>query len=273
MHKLARLLSSALVALAACQSAPAPVPPSPPAAPAPPPKPAEPPLALAPLAVESQALSAVTLKLSGKLGEGVTGRELAWKARIGDREAGSGTAPLAGPGDFAVPVTATFGATVEELQAYQASDTAQVTIEATVANGAASVTETRGLEVRAPRLLQTKVVNVQASKPDKDVIDLVFRFEVHNPNAWEEPLGKLEYAIAIDGKPLEKDFVPGGGEKIPPGGKLELNLTAQATADKVGKEMPKLFKQTEYGWTISGTLKSRAFTLPVELKGTMKVSR
>jgi len=272
MKKLARLLSSALVALAACQSAPAPAP-TPVATPAPPPKPAEPALTLAPLTIDTQSVSVITLKLAGKVGENVTGRELTWKAKIGDREAGSGTASLAGTGDFSIPVTATFGATVEELSAYQSSDTAQVTVEASIANGDATATETRGVEVRAPRLLQTKIVNVQASKPDKDVIDLIFRFEVHNPNAWEEPLGKLEYAIALADKTLEKDFVPGGSEKIPPGGKLELNLTAQATADKVGKEISKLFKQTEYAWTITGTLKNRTFTLPVDLKGTMKVSR
>ena len=271
MRTIPRIAAAALVALAlnGCKTAPPPAPPPPP--PPAPVKPAEPALTLTGLSTASQSLEAVTLNLAGTVGAEATGRTLSLKVTSGETVLASGTAALEKTGTFEVPVTVPFGRTPAELQPWQGSETQQLVVEASLANGDQAVTETRALTVRSPLLPSASIINVQGSK-DKDLLDVTARLKVKNPNPFDLKAGNLHYVFTIWGKTVLEDDVPVAG-RLPGSSENEFELPAQANVKTHGKEITKLLKGPEAPWTFKGTFKADGLELPVDLAGTLKLSK
>lgn len=261
---------AALLALAfalSCRSAPTPAP-APVAV-----SPAEAPLLLESLTVTGQSLEGVSLLLAGRVGAEMKARELTWKASIDGREAGGGTAALTGAGPFSVPVTASYGASAADLAAFEGSPTAHVTVEASIVEGGETLTLSRGLEIVSPRPLEARIVTVQANKPHKDVIEMTFLLEIRNPNAFEVPVGTVHYGVTLGGRPVMESDLPPASAKVPGSSESQFELPVAASAQNVGKEIGRLWKQSELDWGFQGTLQSGALAWPFKLSGSLKVSK
>jgi LEA14-like dessication related protein len=262
--------SAAFLALVtACATTPPPAPT--PVAPPPAPKVAEPALALTGLTGEGETLLGLALKLEGALAAGETARELTWKATIGEHQIGSGTVPLAGPGRFEVSLPVTFGATAADLAPFQDGETQQVLVEAAIAKGEATVTETRSVRVRSPKLPSVRIVNVQASRPDPQVLELTFLMSIVNPNPWEIRVGKVTYTATLADKTLIRSDLPLGA-KVPASSENTFEIPAEANAQNCGKDIVPMLKKGTLPWGFTGALTVGGLELPIDLQGETKVS-
>lgn len=269
MRRLTKVLSASLLALAACAGE-KPRPAEPMVA-APPPKAVEPALAIVALTTETQTIEGLVLKLDGHLGPAATGRELSWSAKAGDREVGQGKLEVAGPGDFSAPLELTFGNTMADLAPYQDSEVQQLVVEVSVATGDTAVTESRSLRVRSPRLPEAKIVHVQSSRPDRAVLEMTFLLSIKNPNPWEIRVGTVTYTVMLADKTLITSDLP-LASKVPGSSESTFEVPAAANAQNCGKDIGPMLKKPELPWAFTGGLKVGAVELPIDLKGTVKVT-
>ena len=254
-------------ALGACRTAP----PAKPAAALPPPKPLGPAFALTGLTSTTQTLSSLTLDLTGQLRPDVTAREVDWKATIGDREVGHGTAPLSGPGAFDLTLPASFGKTLQDIQPYQTSDTVTVVVKASVAAGGQKLSDERAVDIRSPLLPKVRIINVESSRPETGVLAFTFLLGIENPNPWDVRVGKLTYTSKLGDLTLPSTNLP-LESRVPGSNEMRYEISVGVNADNAGKELKTILHATDLPWTFSGTLTVGGLDVPIDLTGSTAVS-
>ena len=252
----------ALPLLAACASAPRPVPTTV--------APAAPVLSIDAASVVSQSLRGHALRVSATVTDPspVSIRLLEGEGSPEERTLASETAiPADGKVSTTLPVA--FGNDAGSLRPYQERTTVPLLVE--LRQGERR--ETRAVVVRAPRWPVAKVVNVQASSPEPGLLEMTLRLVLANPDPWDVRVGTLRAAATIGGKPLDPvEFTIAA--KVPASSEGEYELPVALTAAQAGgaKALTALLKKGELAWTVVGTLDADGIALPVELSGAVKVS-
>ncbi len=266
MRRLAFVL--ALFALGACASAPPPKPVAPP----PPPKPQGPAFELTDLSSTAETLSAVALDLSGTLRKDVEGGELSWTATVGGRDAGHGKKSLAGSGPFQLSIPASFGSTLADLEPFQSSDTVSVIVNATFTSGGKTYSDQRAVDLRSPLLPTVRILNMETSQPQSDQLALSFRVGISNSDPWDIQVGKMTYAVTLDGHSLASTSLDVTATLPAGGARYEFELPVAADASNCGKDFDRIVRAQQLPWTFTGTLSVGKLLVPFNLNGTTQNS-
>lgn len=259
------LAGLAALLVAACRSA-APVPDGHAAAP--------PPFELTDVTAENESLLGLSLMVDGHVEPDVTGRELAWTARSGTRVLGTGTSVVQPDedGDFSLELPLSYGTDAAAIASFQGGETFDLTLTATLSSGGESLVSEVTALVRSPRLPVVDIVSVQASRNVPGALALTYLLQIRNPNAYDVRVGTLVYEAGLGGKVVGAANLP-LMTRVPGSTEGMFEIPAVANADNVGKELPAMLRQTELPWGFSGSLKVGGVTVPVDVQGSLKLSR
>lgn len=258
-----RLTCLALLVVGACKSAPE-------VKTEPTPTPKAEPLDFTGLEVTEQSLLEVTLALSGEVGPEVADRTLSWQATAGTAVLGEGEATLevAPDGTFTVPLTLSFGSTLEDLAPYQSRKSFEVVVKGTLGPGSSS----RSRAVRSPLLPVVSMTTVRASRNEARALSLTYLVTIHNPNPFEVPVRDLTYTAGLGGKTVATGSLP-LGSRLPGSAQSMFELPAQLDESNAEGEFNKMLRATELEWSFSGKLDVRVFEIPFDLKGTLPIAQ
>lgn len=256
-----------LVLAAACRTAPqqAPVETAPPPAP---------PLSIGALVPQTGSLKDASVRLEGLVGPALEGtRSLSWRASWNERTLGEGTAAIHpdGEGRFDASLPLRFGASLEDLQAFQGSEVLEVVLTVSAGDGERRVESQRAVAVRSPRLPEVKMLTVQASRRGSNALGLVYIVAVKNPNPFEVRLGILEYTASLGESAFAKEDLP-LAMKIPASGENSFEIPASATVDNVGREFSAMLRRGQFPWSFAGTVTVNGLRIPFELGGEIRLS-
>jgi len=251
----------------ACQTAPQPVPqPTSDAAPAAP----DAPLALTDITPENRSMLGADLRVTGKLGPGVDGKDLQWTAKTEQIPLGSGTVPIE-MGDnrtFTAAIPILFGKTLADLGPYQADETVEIAIDTVVGGKSAS----RTAHVRAPRVPVPKILSVQATRTSSTTIDLTYLFALDNTNLYPIKINGIDYKGTLAGKVVMETQTP-TASALPMSGQTEFSFPAQATPDNCGKDIHTMTQQKNLHWTLGGVVHYEVFDAPFSIEGDLQITK
>jgi len=267
------LRAAACALLAACVTRPAPVPDAAPAQP--PPARAEP-FALSDLKAAEQSMLGARLSLAARF-DGAPATEIRWIARVGERELGSGTAPLAaGPeGTWCALLQLSYGSAAADLAPFQAQETMEVVVEAAADAGGTERRDTRSLHMRAPHIPEVYMLSVQASREpgNNAALDLTYLLAAKNPNLFDVRASGLHYTAMLGGREVSQGDLP-LGDRIPAAAENTWEIPAVASTENMGRDFPAKLRSAEtMPWAFAGSLRVGGIDVPVDLKGELKLSK
>jgi LEA14-like dessication related protein len=126
-------------------------------------------------------------------------------------------------------------------------------------------------EVRTPRLPSVVMNEVDFGRYSGNEVGGTFYVGVKNPNPFTIHLVSLSYEASVNGKSLA-DGELGKGEKVEPSSTGVFEVPVQVNQETYGPEVDKLIKTKALPYQVKGELKGALFTLPYDLKGTVKLN-
>ena len=266
-HTIAQLAVSASVLAIGCAAAPpATKPPEPSAPPAPVNSST---LTLTSLTADEFTPLTFVLHAEGELGPGAHGDALAWTVKSDQGPLGAGTAPIA-PADhaFSLSIPIAFAKTLQELDAYQAADSMEVTLEASV--GEASGTRT--LRMQSPRIPAFKVPFAEATLQSTGAIALAFLLAMDNPNPYSLKISGIDYKCSLDGKLVAETQSPVHA-RLPASSHTEYTLNSRATEENLGKDLHALIRRSTLHWKLEAQVHFADLDVPFHAEGDVALDK
>jgi LEA14-like dessication related protein len=256
----------AVALLVGCATASAP---KPEAEKAPPPPPAAP-LQIDTIETAEATLVSFDLKVAGKLGPGVDGKEMQWAVKEDQTSHGSGTVPIEVAADrtFTATVPVVFAKALEDLAVYQVKESIEMTLEATIGGA----TATRTARLRSPKVPEAKIQSVQATKSGPDTIELTYWFAIDNPNLYPLKLKGIDYKAYLGGKLVADTSTP-TDPRIKASAMNEYTFNTQANPTNCGKDIKRMLKTPTMPWQFTGVVHYGTLDVPFSLNGELKLTK
>jgi len=209
------------------------------------------------------------LHAGGELGPGAHGAEVAWTVKNDQGPLGAGSAPLA-PADhtFSLSIPVAFAKTLQELDAYQAEESMEVTLEATV--GEASGTRT--LRMQSPRIPAFKVPFAEATLQSSGAIALAFLLAMDNPNPYPLKISAIVYKCSLDGKLVAETESPVHA-KLAASSHTEYTLNSRATEENLGKDLRALIRRSSLHWKLEAQVHFADLDVPFHAEGDVALDK
>jgi LEA14-like dessication related protein len=253
-----KILATAVLALAACASAPEQKGPPPPLAVQVESRKAE-------VTKQSLTEATVTVEAAALAPEaGVTATGAHWELVLDGNVIATGEQKLGTPISTTEPTVLQLegGATVaKDAQAVQALSAhrggfpiaLRGTLDFAGANGATGKAEfAKSSFLREPRMPQVVVIDVGASHYDDGHVNLTFNLGLDNPNPFPVDVVGFKYKIAVNGQPVA-DATAGAQTEVPPSSKKVLEVTEQLDP-KTFKDLERIYKSNSMSYRLTGEL-------------------
>ena len=168
-----------------------------------------------------------------------------------------------------------YAKTGEDIAALEKRGKLQVTLRGTVTVESAGMTRTASFtqlrEVRAPRLLVPRMVEVSAGRYDNGEVNVIFRLGITNPNPFPVRLRGVRYQTRLadtdvgDGTVGQADIVSASSSVS-----YELQDFLDVTQAALNR---RLFRMTNIPYVVAGELAAEPYAKRFELKGVFRLTR